>query len=247
MQQRDGDVPPGMVGVPAVDWMWTRAAQSLFGLTPSIPPGTYIELKSRGTTISQKRNALVASMLAQEGLGWILLADSDMELPRQTVPALLSHDLPIVSGLYFQRAEPHLPEAWHVGRMGSDPLRRTDSEDFEMRSLNLADVGGQRLAEVDAVGAGCLLVRREVFKALDRPFFAANESRDAGLNEDLNFCLRAREAGFPVHVDLGVQPTHLGVTGIDYQHASAHWRAHIPEDERNEHAYTEAEKAGVGG
>lgn len=237
--------PPGLVACPAGDRIYTRAAVSLMRLGQGVPPGSSFSLRSQGTTIAQKRNALVREFLASERLAWVLFVDSDMVLPADTVPRLLDHGLPLVGGLYFQRATDHPPEAWHVPTRGDDPLRRTDVDGLRLRSLNLSDLEpGQTLAEVDAVGAGCLLVRREVLEAVGDPWFVASREKDAGVNEDLNFCLRAREAGFGVHVDVTLQTEHLGVVGIDRQYAETYWEAHVPVEKRSASAPEPAKTGG---
>jgi hypothetical protein len=58
-------------------------------------------------------------------------------------------------------------------------------------------VAGPGFSEVAAAGAGCLLVNRRVFEKLERLWFrTAGDATDPG--EDLDFCLRAREAGFKI-------------------------------------------------
>lgn len=56
--------------------------------------------------------------------------------------------------------------------------------------------------EVDAVGFGCVLIRRHVFEKLAKPWFVSEDHlREDGRSEDVNFCYRAKEAGFKIVVD----------------------------------------------
>jgi hypothetical protein len=68
------------------------------------------------------------------------------------------------------------------------------------------------LQEVDMMGAGCLLVRRDVFERLSPPWFdfTINQETDAIIHsEDTSFCEQARAAGFPLLLDGDVQCEHV--------------------------------------
>jgi len=70
----------------------------------------------------------------------------------------------------------------------------------------MPEVAG-KLAPVDWVGAGALLVRRPVLeKMAPGPWFWPDETGDG---EDITFCLKARAAGFRVYCDGRAQVGHL--------------------------------------
>jgi hypothetical protein len=84
-------------------------------------------------------------------------------------------------------------------------------------AFNAAD-GGWKLVrppaedavvEVDAVGFGCVAIRREVLEELPQPTFRDVAVGGAGWGEDFLFCQDAREAGFTVACDYAVRPDHL--------------------------------------
>lgn len=61
-------------------------------------------------------------------------------------------------------------------------------------------------------------------EALDPPWFVANEGsaeKAYDANEDFNFCLRARDAGFTVMCDPQVQAEHIGAHGATLDHTRA--------------------------
>jgi len=62
---------------------------------------------------------------------------------------------------------------------------------------------------VCAIGTGGMLIRSEVFRELEYPWFEHGRA-----SEDLIFCDRAREAGFPIYCDLGSRIGHLTVAAI---------------------------------
>lgn len=60
------------------------------------------------------------------------------------------------------------------------------------------------MVECDVVGAGCLLVRTEVFERLKKPWFnwtIGEDPHNPGLSEDFYFCEKAKKAGYKILVD----------------------------------------------
>jgi hypothetical protein len=189
-------LPPGVVAIPAGAWMWTESVHSLFRVTQGMPRGSRMSMARNATSssIAANRNKLVEGFLLDMSYKWILFLDSDMVPRVDTIPRLLSHNVDIVSALYFQRSEPflgvysELPDAQPV-----------------------AD-GDPDLREVLFAGAGCLLVRRPVLDAMARPCW---EHPSPGGEEDSLFCEKARALGFKVHVDLGHSIGHMAARAID--------------------------------
>ncbi len=68
------------------------------------------------------------------------------------------------------------------------------------------------LIEVDAVGMGCTLIRREVFERLKRPWFAFEPDPKDGerwTGEDMSFCRKVQEAGFRIHAAPAMKCGHM--------------------------------------
>jgi hypothetical protein len=200
------DYPPGLVGVPTVDWMYSESAQALMNLRGALPPGSEMRfMPQTGSSIALKRTMCVEFLLATPApehniprLEWLLQCDSDMVPPMATALRLLSHNLDIVAGYYVARQPPYKP------------------------CLELADERGNPTYEplvdtlhpvrVTGVGFGCVLVRRHVFEKMGSPWF--EHARRPGWGEDDFFCDRAVAAGFKIHVDPQLEIGHLGVTAI---------------------------------
>jgi len=69
---------------------------------------------------------------------------------------------------------------------------------------------------VDAVGAGCLLVNREVFTKIRdmpveraAPWFQETVYHDRLMGEDFTFCMRAAAAGYKIAVNTSVRFGHI--------------------------------------
>ena len=189
--------PPGAIGIPCVDWMWTDAVQAL--MTLRYPPGTCVALETGTSTIASKRNSLVRMLLEKPELKWMLFLDSDMTPPRDIVPKLLATHRDIVSALCVTRKPPYRP---CVGF--EDPAG--------LRTTPLTEYGGMDpVKEVHWTGAGCLLVRRGVFETIEPLWFEATSD---GQGSDGAFCRKARVAGFKIFCDTSQWVGHIGANAV---------------------------------
>lgn len=163
-----------------------------------------------GANVSKGRNALVEHFLKTDG-DYLLMLDSDMVFRYDCVKRLVEHELPIVSGMYMQ---PN-PDGTTFPCM----YRHTTGTDRSMGMFTTVggDFDADELIRVDAVGAGFMMVRRDVFEVVNEkiahneaaPWFQ-EEQRGASLcGEDFVFCMRAAECGYNIIVDTSVQAGHI--------------------------------------
>ena len=164
-----------------------------------------------GMPFDHARN-VAAGHLLQSGLQWLFFLDSDVIPPRDAILRLMSHNKPIVSGVYCRRSP---PEAIPV----------------MMKPLGnwISQIPPSGLMEVEAVGAGCLLIHRQVFEKVphQRPqegksYFdwrvdcMAVKPRHECLSEDFTFIQHAKAHGFPTFVDCSVRCLHVGYAESNY-------------------------------
>ena len=71
------------------------------------------------------------------------------------------------------------------------------------------------IEDLDLVAAGCLLISREVFEQVERPWFyheytGVQEQKEkfAYPTEDVGFCKKAREAGIQICLDTTIKSPH---------------------------------------
>jgi len=169
----------------------------------------------------------VATRCLETGAEWCFFWDSDLIIPSFAITRLASHNLPIVGGLYYRRHPEVWPEVFRdVGGGVLNPIAKKDiPEGF--------------VFEVDAMGAGCLLIHRRVFEVLKEhvplrsfrvvgpppgeikfyEFFKWGIGREDSSNqpsysEDLTFCMLAKKNGFKIQCDPVVKCTHILNVGI---------------------------------
>lgn len=169
------------------------------------------------TVIDLARNLLVQDALADE-CTHILFLDSDILLQKGSIDKLVDMDVDIASGLYFAKGKPYLP----VARLKSEDDRYFFLEDF--------DFGKQM--EVAGVGMGCCLIKAEVFKNLEYPYFKFDWKKSGDVvyqeAEDLYFCRQATEKGYKVILNTGVVCGHFG-TEVEGQHFM-YYKAEVKRD-----------------
>lgn len=189
--------PPGLLAVPATEWMWTRSVSSLIGVISGLPPGSGVEINQQGSAASN-RNGLIEHFLAVPFLEWILFIDSDMTPEPATIPRLLSRDVDIVGALYYSRNGTY------------EPLYG----DLTDERVETSPTG---LRKVAWVGTGCLMVKRRVLEAMKPPYM---EFLAPGQAEDVYFCTKARKLGFAVHLDTALCVGHMAAAPIDQEAAT---------------------------
>jgi len=148
--------------------------------------------------IDVARNKAVAVAI-QIGAERILFLDSDVHPPNNTIQRLLSHKLPIVSGLYARR---QLPPRNQMMRREGERLVPIQEGMFEPGSV----------VECDAVGMGCFMIETEVLRKIGAPWFRWTEGYImGGVSEDFDFCTKVRNAGYRICVDTSLICKHSGL------------------------------------
>ena len=154
----------------------------------------------------------------------ILWLDDDQVFSPDMLVYLARHDKDMVSSLYFGRGK-HLPVAY-VKDFNKDKYKH----------FPLVEVPA-KICEVDAVGFGGLLMRREILDRLEKPWFSFNH--DAG--EDIYFCVHAREKGIKIYLDGSFVMGHIGDPVI------VHTKQHKQFLKDNEDLLADKVKVGLGG
>jgi hypothetical protein len=172
--------------------------------------------------VSAGRNALVDWFLDESPAEWLIQIDTDMVWSPDAVHRLLAvadaEHAPIVGGLCFGLEADTgaiFPTLYDLG--GTEEKL----EFLRHRTFPFAD-----LYRVTGTGAAFLLVHRSVFETFRKrdfskpyPYFQEMDLGGMRCGEDVTFCLRAGELGFPVHVNTNVHIGHINpqvVTIIAY-------------------------------
>jgi hypothetical protein len=176
----------------------------------SLPEFNFLWQRVRSTYIARGRNALVNGMRSErvkqtltESYTHYLFVDSDISFDKSHVVKLLSHNVDIVSGSYVERKS---QDHYCAGKFVDPP----DLGQFISREI-------KGLTNIDWVGAGFLLIKKEVFESLSYPWFQFVEVKykdKEGIEcvneqpEDMSFCRKARNFGYQVWLDCDCVVSH---------------------------------------
>lgn len=157
--------------------------------------------EASGPNVSNARNRVVSRFLESDD-DWLLMLDTDMIFPEDSAERLLSHEQPIVSGLYYQPGNPPFPCMYQNIGVGY------------YASINEWPDGA--LVKADSVGAGFLMVHRDVFTHISyvipnrsAQWFQEIQMGMKLVGEDFAFCARAAECSYQVTVDTSLRAGHI--------------------------------------
>ena len=199
------------IGIPCVGDLPDEVFFSF--ITLHKPAGTKLT-KITGKAVDLARNIIVEKLEKD----WLFFMDADQTFSDDALMRLLSWDLPIVSGIYFKspgKPIPHIYKyAWkekqHLYLAMVDEIFRFLAPYKEKLKESppavVLPAKREDLIECDGAGAGCLLVHRRVFEAIEPPWFRCEGNTAVG--EDFDFCRKAQAAGFKIYCDPGVLCGH---------------------------------------
>jgi hypothetical protein len=170
-----------------------------------------VETMANESLVTRARNNLVAKVMLNPKATHLMFIDADVGFNPESVYKLIAHDKDVVGGIYPKKTfEPD-----YVFNPSPDANREGD------------------LIEVEDIGTGFLLIKREVIQKMfdsfpnlkhrnninigneAEPFMYAlfdTDIDDQGnyLSEDYTFCKRWRELGGKIYADTSIPLTHTG-------------------------------------
>ena len=206
-----------LIEVPTYDGSISRAtSESLWLLDRG---GHDVDYHPRaGYGVAMARNRIAADAL-DAGYDRVLMVDNDIELPRDALTLLMEHDEDFVMGWYlnrYARGERRKACLFKMGGIGWEMFTAD-----ELRALR---DGGTNLVEVAAGGMGCALVKVDVFRRMEFPWFEwrdlnrfprlaksvlslPGDAFNSG-GEDVTFCQAVAAVGVTPYADTRVACGH---------------------------------------
>ena len=202
------DVPRISICFPyTIDVTMQWAMQSLGPLCfVPIPWCEKLPRMCRGLPLNVARDEIVKLSLADPKVTHLLWVDTDniAESPKdinESLRALYQCNVPIVSGLYrAKQKEGFTYAAWMDAKL-PDKIAYIPIQNWTGNFI-----------EVDTIGFGFCLIKREVFEKIPPPWFPWNTPSPS---EDFNFCRTAKAHGYKINVLTDVKIGHIGQLYID--------------------------------
>lgn len=134
------------------------------------------------------------------GADVLFFFDYDMEFEPGIFTTMLMNNVPVQAALAFTGREPITPVVYKFDHWEKDGAIHFNSE-------VVWDYPKNRLFQVDAFGAGVMMLRREALEKIPQPWFYSAAAGDS-IGEDVLFCWKAHKAGVPVYVDSRCKANH---------------------------------------
>lgn len=206
-----------------------QMVQSLLQLHKPLPCGFITVERQR---VDKARNAIVMEAL-KGGFDYLFFVDDDNPIPPDTIEKMLEDDKDIVSAPILGR---------NPNKDGIHPLccfyaKTVEADGKPLRLYYPVEKFKEEtyLHKVDAVGTGCLLIKRKVLEELikvhkdgvfefgdikfkEKIIVDGQEYDRRTMSEDAEFSERAVDAGFEIYVDDRIRPYHLtGMGAVQYK------------------------------
>jgi hypothetical protein len=165
--------------------------------TVAIQQGTIIE-ECRNLLINESKDNQALYQKLNSKYTHFLFTDHDNGWLPEHVDTLLKHDKDIIGGVYRPKNNPNQYVAGHCDDNG--------------RIVSYITPDQKGLMEVDWLGGGFILCKREALERMRYPWFWKNvvtlSNRAMLVGEDVYFCINARDSGLTVWLDADVILNH---------------------------------------
>lgn len=199
------------IAVPTYENIYPDTFKSIYGLDTGEHDAAFDFI--RGYDVARARNK-IAQQTIDEEFDYVLMVDNDVVLPEDALINLLDDAKDVCLGYYAHRdAETNL-------YTGNTCVCKKGYLNYPLESQftaqDMLDLQKQRKykVEIHGGGMGCALIKTDVFKQIQYPWFKwENYPGKVGnrpvLSEDLYFCEQLHKARIPIYTDSRVGCGHL--------------------------------------
>ena len=184
-----------LIAVPTFETIMPETFKSIYGMRAS-KYGPLFDFVT-GSDCAKARNEIAKEAIAG-GFDYVLMIDSDVVAPNDTLERFLEYPGAIILGLCPRKNTKE--KRCEIYRLGSDGFQD---------HYNYTDLPEAPRIIVKGGGLACALIKTDVFQRLEYPYFRYVEySNGETLSEDLYFCTKAAEAGIAIQADTRVRCGH---------------------------------------
>ena len=178
-----------VIGMAVSEFIRTQTVGTLINLFKQRPDMGFIF--EQGPYVSFNREEVAARFMNGDGTH-LFFIDSDMAFDPNVLDTLLAHDKDIVGARYYRRQGKE-----------KDPAVRTR---YDLPGMSLPN----HIYKNYATATGCMLIKREVFEKIPRPWFSLGPI-EKPVGEDIFFCSKAKEFGVEIYEDPTLVVKHIGI------------------------------------
>jgi hypothetical protein len=213
-QPESPPMPKLLIGIPTERTVMVEAMNGIVGLAMRAGRYGWPIVDFQYMRADSNRDRMVWWLLESKQ-DWLLMLDSDHKhdptiAERFAWVVSQEPDIRILSGLNYRRGTMFEPMAYLL----------TDPDDITspLTAISPEYISKEGLLRVDAVSTAALMVHREVFEAMEPPWFVYDYSkyrRGVSASEDIVWCRRVmRETTYKIYVQTQITSPHLYVDTI---------------------------------
>lgn len=201
-----------LIAVPTFETIFPDTFKSIYDLDKA-GNDLFFEY-ARGYDCATARNK-IAQKAIDGDFNYVLMVDNDVVLPKDVLVNLLDDAKLVTLGSYAHRDNDNIYRGRTcVCKLHNDegkkyfnyPLESeyTAKELFELRD------SGQYKVEIHGGGMGCALIKTDVFRMIEYPWYDwVNYKSRRMLSEDLFFCEQCKKRGIKIYTDTRVTCGHM--------------------------------------
>lgn len=148
------------------------------------------------------RNSLCQHVL-DSGADWLWFMDDDHTFAPEILLKLVRWEKELVVPVCLMRTQPFLPVTF------SERLEDDSNGNARYLPVYYPEHDDSGLIMLEAGGCAGMLIHRNVIEAIEPPWFEYGFA-----SEDLIFCQKAQDAGFPLYCDLSARVGHITTAEI---------------------------------
>lgn len=192
----------GTIGTPCMDTVHYEYVMSMSTLLVNSNV-TYKIVMTEEKPLAYARNYIVDHMEGE----WLWWIDSDHLFTQNVLQQLLNLNVPIAGGIAYQKRAPYYPCIY--GELHGDGKSHAHMLWLPSKPF-----------EAYMTGTGCVVVRKEVFDKVSKPYFEYTKD----LGEDMHFFMKTKEHGYKIVIDPAMRIGHMTSIPIDMY---TYWRYNI--------------------
>ena len=203
-----------LIGITTAETVAHETMQSIYELI--VPEGVETSLSIvHAYNVADGRNNLVDIMI-KNGYDYIFFVDNDVILPKNALVDLYNMNWYFTTGTYPRKEFSTLTDKDPYTTLYNHNER--NKEIYCPTFMPLSALQKGCITQVDCCGFGCTLIKKELFNALEKPyFFFAHEGNPSPgnygeycLGEDMYFCRKVIKSGLQIWAHGNVLCGHLG-------------------------------------
>jgi len=190
--------PTILIGIPTfttarLTMDWSMAFRHIYSLLGA----SFVEVVIKDKPIAEARNAIVEKAL-ELNTDYVFMLGDDVLVPPETIVRLWTRNLDLVTGIYWTKSYPTLPYIW------KDKGTKGPFVDWKFGEL----------FKIDYAGCDCLMIKTEVLRKMEPPWFSVDWSFDKTktpapfTTEDFYFYEKAKKLGYDLWCDSSIQCLH---------------------------------------